>query len=70
MGQASDSNEQLPQAPAPGFAPGPAPALEDRGVFTGATCGNCSNTEELIQRVVLGTNCSTQAQKEGTNIHV
>jgi hypothetical protein len=61
MCQASDSNEQFPQA----LAPGPAPALEDRGVFTGATCGNCSNTEELIQKVVLGTSCSTQAQKEG-----
>ena len=65
MCQASDSNEHLPQA----LAPGPVPALEDRGIFTAATCGNCSNTEELIQKVVLGTCCNTQAQREGTNIH-
>jgi hypothetical protein len=59
MRQASDSNEQFPQA----LALGPAPALQDRGVFTGATCGNCSNTEELIQKVVLGTSWSTQSSK-------
>jgi hypothetical protein len=65
MRQASDSNEQPLQA----LAPGPAPALQDRGAFTNATCGNCSNTEELIQKVVLGTSCSMQAQKGKTNIH-
>jgi hypothetical protein len=57
MRQASDSNEQAP-------APRPAPALQDRDVSTGATCENCSNTEELIQTVVLGTSCNTQIQKE------
>ena len=64
MRQASDSNEQLPQA----LAPGPTPALQDRGAITGAPCGNCSNTEELIEKVVLGTSCSTQAQRGKANL--
>jgi hypothetical protein len=57
MRQASDSTEQIRQTPAPVLVHG----LEDKSIFKDSTCGGCSNTEELIQKVVSGTRCSTRA---------
>jgi hypothetical protein len=61
MCQPSDSNEQRRQSP----ALGPVPGVGDRSVFKDSTCGSCSNTEELIQKVILGTRWPTQARQEG-----
>jgi hypothetical protein len=50
MRQASESSE-LRLAP----APRPVHGVDDRSVFRDTTCGNCSDTEELIRKVVSGT---------------
>jgi hypothetical protein len=57
MWQPSDSNDQFRQSP----VLGPIHGLEDRNIFKESRCGNCSDTEELIQKVVLGTQCTTRA---------
>ena len=62
MRQASESNE-LRLAP----APRPVHGVDDRSVFRDTTCGNCSDTEELIRKVVSGTRRRTQGPAERTN---